>query len=257
MQRQKSLPCPHCGGIEVYRHGRSGQRRIRYRCRYCRKTFCGRTGTARIHSHLSDKEWKDSVRLFSMRGSISGADLARFLGKERKLGQRVNRKLREQMAGLPAAKLNGIVESDETTMTRQWVWGAVCRDSGQLVLRQVLRRDENTLLPLITNYTTKESHLFTDEWLGYRNLLWQRTHMTVNHSKEFVSPFSPQINTNRQEGVWSLFKPMAVHTYRGIPKRFLKNYLKEFMFRYNLKSYRHRVAALNYYLSFNFHTLWV
>jgi transposase-like protein/IS1 family transposase len=257
MQRQKSPPCPYCGGVEIFRHGKSKQRRIRYKCNYCKKTFCNRTGTTRLHSHISDKQWKDCIRLFALRGGISGTDLSDFLGMERKAGQRINRKLREQMGRLPEPKLKGIVETDETTMTRKWVWGAVSRETGEVVLKKVFRRNEDTLIPLITRYTEKESHVFSDEWLAYKNLCYSRFHMTVNHSKSFVSEFSNQINTNRQEGVWGLIKPFAVHTYRGIPKKHLKLYLKEFMFRYNLKDYNHRVKALTSYTSLNFHTLWV
>ncbi len=256
MQIRKIPACPHCGGVEVYRHGESKQRRVRYKCRYCKKTFCGRTGTVRLGSHLSDKGWGESIRLFSLRAGISGTDLGRFLGVERKAAQSIISTLRKQTARLPEPKLDGIVESDETTMTRKWVWGAVCRDSGQLVLKKVFRRDEDTLLPLISRHTTKESHLFTDEWGGYRNLWCRRFHMTVNHSKEFVSPFSHQIHTNRQEGVWGQIKPLAIHTYRGVPKRKLNDYLKEFMFRYNLKDYDHRVKVLKSYTSRNFHTIW-
>lgn len=192
-----------------------------------------------------------------MRGGVSGSDLARFLGIERKAAQRINSKLRKQTARLPEPKLSGIAESDETVMTQKWVWGAVSRNTGQLILKKVNRRDEDTLLPLITKYTDRETHVFTDEWRGYSNLWNRRFHMTVNHSKEFVSPFSSRIHTNRQEGVWGLIKPLAIHTYRGVPKKQLNDYLKEFMFRYNLKDYNHRVSALTSYCSLNFHTLWV
>ena len=255
MQRRNLPPCPHCGGIEVYRHGKSKQRRIRYKCKYCKKTFCGRTKTVRAYSKLSDGEWRQSIRLFALRGGMAGTDLATFLGKNVKTGQRINRILRAQTARLPEPRLDGIVEADETTMTRKWIWGAVCRSSGELVLKKIYKRDEDTLLRLITRYTTKESHLFTDEWAGYRNLWNRRLHMTVNHSKEFVSPFSNQIHTNRQEGVWGQIKPLAIHTYRGIPKKRINEYLKEFMFRYNLKDYKIRVRALGSYTKIKFHTL--
>ena len=256
MQRQKLPPCPHCGGIEVYRHGKGKQRRTRYKCTYCKKTFCNRTGTVRAYSKLSDGEWRQGIRLFSLRGGISGVDLSSFLGKNVKTGQRINRILREQTARLPEPKLKGIVETDETTMTKgKWVWGAVSRETDQVILKKVFRRNEDTLLPLIRKYTEKESHVFSDEWLAYRNLCYSRFHMTVNHSKSFVSEFSNQINTNKQEGVWGLIKPFAVHTYRGIPKKHLNSYLKEFMFRYNLKDYNHRVKALGSYTKIKFHTL--
>jgi len=257
MQRQKSPPCPHCGGVEIYRHGRNKQRRIRYRCTYCRKTFCNRTGTVRIRSHISDKQWMDSIRLFSLRGGISGADLARFLERERKTGQRVLRILREQTTRLPVPKLEGIVEADETTMTKKWIWGAVSRKTGQVLLKRVHRRDENTLTRLVFTHTDKEAHLFTDEWGGYHHLWHHRFHLTVNHSKEFVSPLCSRIHTNTQEGVWGLIKPLAISVYRGIPKKKLNIYLREFMFRYNLKDYDQRVRVLKSYTSEKFHTLWV
>lgn len=255
MQTRKYVICPHCSGAEVYRHGVNRQRRVRYKCSYCKKTFCGRTRTPRAYSKLSDGEWKQSVRLFMLRGGMSGADLADYLGYNRKTGQRMNRILRAQTARLPVPFLQGTVEADETTMTGKWVWGAVSRNSGKVVLRQVYRRDEDTLLPLVSKYTARESHVFTDEWSGYSNLWNRRFHIPVNHSKEFVSSVFCRVHTNTQEGVWGLIKPFAIHVYRGIPKKNLKNYLKEFMFRYNLKSYRNRVDALNSYLSFNFHTL--
>jgi transposase-like protein len=257
MQRRKITPCPYCGGVETYRHGRNKQRRIRYKCKYCKKTFCNRTKTPIAYSKLSDSEWKQSIRLFVLRGGIAGTDLAKFLQKNKNTGQRINRVLRYETGRLPEPKLDGIVEADETTMTRKWIWGAVCRQSGQMVLRRVNRRDEDTLMRLIIKHTTKESHLFTDEWSGYRNLWNRRFHMTVNHSKEFVCPVFKRVHTNTQEGIWGLIKPLAVHTYRGIPKKHIDKYLKEFMFRYNLKSYNHRAAALNSYIFKKFHTLLV
>jgi transposase len=216
-----------------------------------------RTKTVRAYSKLSDEQWKQSIRLFVLRNGISGTDLARFHDVHFKTGQRILRILREETARLPEPKLDGVIETDETTMTHRWVWGAVSRGNGQLVLKQIYRRDENTLLTLIAKHTTKESHIFSDEWSGYNNLWNCRFHMTVNHSREFVSAFSSQIHTNQQEGVWGLIKPLAIHTYRGIPRKQLKKYLKEFMFRYNLKDYNHRVQVLYSYTSLNFHTLWV
>lgn len=257
MQRRKIPPCPYCGKKEVYRHGKNKQRRVRYKCRLCKKTFCNRTGTTRLHSHISDRQWEESIRLFALRGAVSGADLARFLEVERKTGQRIMRKIRKQTSRLPEAKLNGTVEADETTLTRTWIWGAVSRDTDKLVLRRVSKRDEKTLISLITEHTEKNSILFTDEWRGYCNLWNRRKHFTVTHSREFVSEFCKEVHTNKQEGVWGLIKPIAIHTYRGIPREKLDEYLKEFTFRYNLKDYKIRVKVLKSYFSKNFHTLWV
>lgn len=255
---QKTPPCPYCGGIENYRHGKNKQGRIRYKCKYCKKTYCNRTKTIRAYSHLSDNEWKQSIRLISLKGGISGSDLARFQGRHIKTGQRVCRILRKQMARLPEPRLTGITEIDETTMVKyQWVWGGVSRDKDQLILRELQNRNEESLQKLVLEHTAKNSFIFSDEWRGYTNLFNHRSHLTVNHSKEFVSSYSNKVHTNKQEGVWGLIKPMAIHVYRGIPRSKLDEYLKEFMFRYNLKDYNHRVKALISYSSLNFHTLWV
>lgn len=256
-RRQNSPFCPHCGGISAYRHGMNKQKRKRYRCKDCHKTFCLRTNTVRAYSHLSEEEWKQSIRLFSLRGGISGADLARFHERHIKTGQRINRILRIQTGKLPIPKLNGINESDETTMTGKWVWGCVSRDSKQVVLESIDQRDENTLQTLIMKHTAKNCDIFTDEWGGYRNLWYWRSHLTVNHSKEFVSSHLRIVHTNTQEGVWGQIKPFARHIYRGIPTSKLNSFLKEFMFRYNLKDYNTRVKSLYSYTSLNFHTLWV
>lgn len=251
-------PCPFCGGIEIYRHGKNKQGRIRYKCNYCQKTYCNRTKTIRAYSHLSDNEWKQSIRLVSLKGGISGSDLGRFHSRHLKTGQRVVRLLREEMARLPVPQLEGIAEIDETTMLKhQWVWGGVSRFTDKLVLEKVSDRSERTLEELVLHYTSQKTCIFSDEWKGYTNLFNHRSHLTVNHSKEFVSSYSNRVHTNKQEGVWGLIKPMAIHVYRGIPRNKLNNYLKEFMFRYNLKDYNHRVKALISYSSKNFHTSWV
>ncbi len=255
---QKKPPCPYCGGVENYRHGKNKQGRIRYKCKYCKKTYCNRTKTIRAYSHLSDNEWKQSIKLVSLKGGISGSDLARFHERHIKTGQRITRLLREQMARLPTPQLEGIAEIDETTMIKyQWVWGGVSRLNGSLVLKEVTNRSEKTLESLVLKHTAKDTCIFSDEWKGYTNLVNHRSHLTVNHSKEFVSSYSKRVHTNQQEGVWGLIKPMAIHVYRGIPRKKLNHYLKEFMFRYNLKDYNHRVKALTSYSSLNFHTLWV
>jgi len=73
---------------------------------------------------LSDNEWKQGIKLVSLKGRISGSDLGRFHQRHIKTGQRVVRLFREEMARLPVSQLEGIAEIDETTIFKhQWVWG--------------------------------------------------------------------------------------------------------------------------------------
>lgn len=251
------LYCPYCGGIENYQHGYYGKgkrRRRRYKCRYCDKTFGQRTGTPLFRSRLNRSEWEQASRLFCLRGGISGTDIGAYLKRNAKTGQRVIRILRRQTAKLPVHKLTGINETDETSITKEWIWGCVSREQKKLVLRQVQNRNGLTLTGLICKYTHPRSWLFSDEWGGYRDIDHLRIHYTVNHSKEFVSTDFPRVHTNTCEGAWGLIKPLARHIYRGIPKSTLPEFLKEFMFRYNIRDYKTRLKVMQAYLNRKFHT---
>ena len=53
--------CPHCGGIELYRHGVvSGLQR--YYCKHCHKTFNALTGTPLARLREKQNGWTTSLR---------------------------------------------------------------------------------------------------------------------------------------------------------------------------------------------------
>ncbi len=247
--------CRFCGVGGAIRHGKDARRRTRYKCLECGRTFTNRTNTGKSGSHFSEDELMMAVQFFSLRGGMSGADLARFFGVNRKTGQRLNRMFRTMTSALKPKKLPGASEWDESTaLKHQWVVGGVSRVTRQCLLTCVENRSERTLVPLVERSTESGSLIFTDEWLGYTGLM---NHWTVCHAREFVRREARFVHTNTQEGIWGHLKPLGWHVYRGFPRSTLPSYLSEFMFRYNIRCYKTRVSVLSALLSRKTHTLLV
>lgn len=247
--------CRFCGVGGAIRHGKDNRRRTRYKCGTCLRTFTNRTNTAKSGSQLSDDEWNIAVKLFSLRGGMSGADVARYLSVDRKTGQRLNRLFRTMARVVEPKKLSGPSEWDESTaLKHQWVVGGVSRTLRQCIMTCVENRSERTLVPLVERSTDTDSLIFTDEWGGYLGLM---NHWTVCHAREFVRSGARFVHTNTQEGIWGHLKPMGWHLYRGFPSSTLRSYLSEFMFRYNIHCYETRVSVLSALLSRKTHTLLV
>ena len=210
--------CPYCGvvGCRFIKWGKTKQKRTRYKCPECKRTFTNRTGTIRHRTRLSDAEWKQAAKLVSLRTCPSGADLGRYFGVHRKTGQSVLRQLRGFMPPSHAGpKLDGVVEFDESLMQKVWVVGGVSRRNNKLRLYSVCKRDSQTLRTVVEDASTYNAIVLTDEWKGYRQVKYGREHHTVNHSETFVDKYFPGIHTQRIEGCWGRAKPLAKHTHRG------------------------------------------
>jgi transposase-like protein len=133
-----------------------------------------------------------------------------------------------------------IVEIDESKFGKRkynrghqvdgvWIVGGVERTAERRVfLVKVLRRSMEVLSDVITRNVLPGSIIYTDMWRGYNNLgLIGYTHMTVNHSENFVDPETGTC-TNTIEGNWSTLKkrvPIRKRTYELITSS-----LNEFMF---------------------------
>lgn len=224
--------CPYCGVIgKVIKWGQNKQKRTRYRCQACGKTFCGRTGTFRFRSHIDENQWKLLPKLISLRTHPSGADLGRLFERSVRTGQRIMRKTRQNM---PEAQkrnpVSGIVELDETTFAGQWIGGAKQR-KGDIQLLPLKNRGTKSMNRFVESLVQEKATVFTDEWGGYVEVGLRRQHFTVCHSKEFVSELCKIVHTNGIEGVWGHAKPLAVHTYRGYPK--INDFLREICFQFN------------------------
>lgn len=234
--------CPLCGSVEgIVRWGRNKQKRIRYRCLNCKRTFCNRTGTIRFKSRITDHQWESLPKLLSMRTHPSGADLGRLLNQSSRSGQQLMRKVRQIMPSALKGSISGIAELDETTFRGQWIGGARQRKGG-LKLIPLPNRNMKTMNSFVDRLVSPGATVFTDEWGGYFEIGLRRNHYTVCHAKEFVSAHCKGVHTNSIEGVWGHAKPLAWHTYRGYPN--LNDFLREICFQFNF-NYTERCNYLN------------
>lgn len=198
--------CPHCtagviGG--VIRWGKTTQKRNRYRCSSCQKTFTNRTGTIRHRTRLDNRQWKLLAQLASLHTCPSGSDLGRIFQKHVSTRQRYRRNIRQlSPESTSGKKLPGLAEIDETTIKKIWIGGAKSLATKQIRLAPLQNRNSATLTNFVDRLLAKNASAFTDEWKGYRELRYSRKHFTVCHSKEFVSRECSGIHTNGAEEVW-------------------------------------------------------
>lgn len=238
----RTIFCRSCGAAEAHRFGKDRQRRQRYKCAACSRVFTNRTNTSRAGSHLSDRDWQMAERIFVSRGGMSGADLSRILGVGRRTGQRMNRSFRQAVSRLNPRMLPGASEWDEAVVSRRWILGGVSRHTRQCLLQIIPDRRALTLVPLVLRGSDPDGLVFTDEWPGYLDI---PNRWSVCHAREFVRREACFVHTNSIEGVWGHMKELSRHVYRGFPRRTLPEFLSEYMFRYNHRSYRTRLAVLS------------
>ena len=248
--------CPHCGAQGAHKHGLNTQRKTRYKCKHCFKTFTRRTKKIISGSKLTDTQWREAIKLFCFRAGCSGADLSRYFGWNAKTGQRVNRILRTLVQELEPTIIDGVSEWDEAVpIKNQWVIGGVSRNTRQCLLRCIPNRREMYLSGFVNKYSDPEApFVCTDEHASYCGVV---NRLSVCHAREYVNRQMRFVHTNQIEGVWGHLKPLGKHIYRGFPRSTLPMYLSEFMFRYNIRDYETRCSILYALLSRKSHTLLV
>jgi len=91
------------------------------------------------------------------------------------------------------------------------------------------------LEPIIIKHIPEGATISTDEARAYQHLNRKRyRHGTVHHeSEEWVNGIH---HTNSIEGFWARIKNSIRGTHIHVSKKYLKNYLVEFEYRYNMRS---------------------
>ena len=94
----------------------------------------------------------------------------------------------------------------------KWVLGGICRETKEVFLEVVERRDKHTLLPIILEKVAQGSTVITDCWKAYDDLKHSFTHLTVNHSLNFVDP-NTGAYTQNIENLWWQIKRQLLSTH--------------------------------------------
>lgn len=112
-----------------------------------------------------------------------------------------------------------------------WIFGMVEENSNKLVMFNVEKRNEETLLPLILNHIEIGTTIVSDGWPAYRNLPnYGYVHEVVIHEENFIDPITGA-NTQRIECEWGHAKFLILKLKRGTTMQLLQSHLDEYCFR--------------------------
>ncbi|KAI6647775.1 hypothetical protein LOD99_8490 [Oopsacas minuta] len=134
-----------------------------------------------------------------------------------------------------------IVEIDESNfgkrkyhrgrqLSEKWVFGGSDRVTKEAFMVTVEDRSASTLIPIIEQYIKSGTIIQSDEWASY-NLIPPATftHLTVNHSIQFVVP-GTEIHTQTIESTWGQAKKKMRNSMTTNPE-LLDTYLAEYCWR--------------------------
>jgi hypothetical protein len=94
---------------------------------------------------------------------------------------------------------------------RSWIFGGICRETREIFLEFVPKRDASTLtevfaltltLQVLHRQVAAGTTVISDSWRAYRKLSETGyTHHLINHSRNFVHPSNPLIHTVVPKGI--------------------------------------------------------
>ena len=236
----------------------------KYRCANTGKYFDVKTGSIFAHTKLPLRYWFYAMFLFlSHKRGVSSCQLARDLGVTQKTAWNMLHKIREYMDCENEHQLSAEVEIDETFVggknknrhkdkkvekcqgrsfkDKVPVFGMYQR-GGNIVAKVVPDTKAKTLTPLLEQYVSTESRVFTDGWeYGDINLRYEQ--LSVDHGAGFYG--TSYVNnegeyivvcTNGIECAWSHLKRTILGTYYKVSKKYLQRYVDEFTFRFNTRN---------------------
>lgn len=113
-----------------------------------------------------------------------------------------------------------------------WIFGGICRETGEMFVEVVVDRSGATLWPIIQRRIAPGTIILTDSARVYDNLHFPGRggfeHYQVNHRENFVDPNNPNVYTNTIERQWGLIKGKIVGS---LDNEQLDMYLGEYMYR--------------------------
>lgn len=252
--------CPHCGCMnKIYRYKNNKL----FKCADCRKQFSITVGTAFEYTHLSFTQlFKAIYYFFHSKKSISSHHLARILEVQQKTAWYLLHKIRYSVSKEEKLmdKFYGLIQVDETfvggknknrhlekqrqfrkgkeSLTKAIVVGMLEKNRRKIKLFVVRDRGSGILHSLIRTHVKRESHIVSDDWVGYQGLDFSYWRTVINHrtGKYMNGAFS----TNAIEGFWSTFKKAIIGTHHSVSKKYLQTYCDEHVFRYN----NHKLSIL-------------
>ena len=119
-------------------------------------------------------------------------------------------------------------------LPQQWIFGGICRETGENFAYTVPDRSGATLLPIILQSIRPQSLIISDEWQGYNQVRQHFAHETVNHKYHFIDP-ATGAHTQHVERMWRTAKERN-KKQSGTARSMIDSYMCEFMWRMRLNA---------------------
>ena len=241
---------PYDNTAKVYKCSRN-----RFRCAKTGKDFNVKTGTMFENTKIELRTWFLAIYIITThKKGISSMQLAKDLNVTQTTAWFILHRIRNCFKIENNIVLDNDVEIDETYVggknknrhknkkvknsqgrsmkDKVAVLGMVERN-GKLIARIVDDVQAGTLTKEILKSVKKSANIYTDEWLGYKDIHKYYNHEIVNHgAREFVSG---NAYTNNMECFWGILKRGIIGIYHFTSKKHLQKYLDEFVFRFNTR----------------------
>ena len=246
------VECEKCGKVGRFYRLR---KEPAYSCPRCGHHIHPMAGTPFAKSRTPLQKWFYAMYMFTTtRHGVAAKELQRQLGVTYKTAWRMGHELRKYMAEVDGeTPLSGDVEADETYVggrttggkrgrgapNKTVVFGMLERD-GDVMANVVQNVRMKTLQPIIEENVVAGSTVHTDELKSYNGLSKAGfEHETVNHGAgEYVDG---DCHVNGLEGFWARLKLSIRGTHVHVSPKYLQNYVKEFEYRYNMRSTPNRM----------------
>ena len=241
------VECEKCGKVGKFYRLR---KELAYSCPRCGHHIHPMVGTPFGKSRTPLQKWFYAMYMFTTtRHGVAAKELQRQLGVTYKTAWRMGHELRKYMAEVDEeTPLSGDVEADETYVGGRTTGGKRGRGApNKTVVFGMLERDgdvmanvvpdvrKKTLQPIIKENVVKDSTVHTDELKSYSGLSKAGfEHETVNHGAgQYVDGDS---HVNGIEGFWARLKLSIRGTHVHVSAKHLQKYVKEFEYRYNMRT---------------------
>jgi transposase-like protein len=261
--------CPHCGSVgEHYflnpangrsrktRTGAISERRV-WKCRDCRKQFSVLTGTIFHGTKIPVRTWLFVIfEMCASKNGVAAREIERKYGLTPRSAWFMLHRIREAMKQGPMpGLLSGRIVADETWYggkpsnrhghkqsehmqgehDKTPIMSLISRETGEVRSQIVPNvKGENLRRVLREHVDPAETHLHTDQALGYRRIAGEFAgHSAVNHNiGEYVRG---DVSTNQAESYFSQLKRSLDGTFHHISREHLPRYLAEFDYRYSTR----------------------
>ena len=227
----------------------------KYRCKNTGKYFNVRTATLFDNTKVELKKWFVAIWIVtSHKKGISSLQLAKDIHVTQKTAWFMLQRIRKCFGCENNSELTNEVEMDETYIggknknrhtnkkiensqgrsvkDKTPIFGMVER-KGKIVARKIENTSVGNITPEVVK-TVKNAMVYTDEWVGYKQVSRIYDHLFVKHNEgEYVNG---RVHTNTIEGFWSILKRGIVGIYHFTSRKHIQKYVDEFVFRYNTRN---------------------